>query len=320
MTIPTSSKTQDKTEEEQQYELPDNSIPPDVEEDNSQPPDTLPTQPITLPIFNFRTNFRNIYISPLANPSTIPPNRDYNNELESSPPQPKWDEFCIQWCKQNDLNRDKSIIPECRMLCFRKFNNQFKNDLLKKRIVVKEELNDHHNKQEVKNVAQVLYIKDENGEERKVPRNFLDGYYLYYIKGLEICQKHTEGMKYDEISNRSTWIQNNPEEYELDLGEKFEKTKSETMRIIKRAFTPGYQFAKRYLESWSDGTQTSFFKRFYESVQRMDAVHIMQDNVKKAIEVWVDGGDDNDGTNNEPNGNNGNGNDKNLSDERNEKD
>jgi hypothetical protein len=46
------------------------------------------------------------------------------------------------------------------------------------------------------------------------------------------------------------------------------------------------------LESWSDGTQSSFFKRFYESVQRMDAVHIMQDNVKKAVEVWVDGGND----------------------------
>lgn len=88
-------------------------------------------------------------------------------------------------------------------------------------------------------------------------------------------------------------------------------------RIIKRAFTPGYQFAKRYLESWSDGTQSSFFKRFYESVQRMDAVHIMQDNVKKAVEVWVDGGND---------GNEGIGsNEKNIgrdddsSDERNEK-
>ena len=93
----------------------------------------------------------------------------------------------------------------------------------------------------------------------------------------------------------------------------------ESIGIIKRAFTPGYQFAKRYLESWSDGTQSSFFKRFYESIQRMDAVHIMQDNVKKAVEVWVDGGNDG----NE--GNENNGNDKNIgrnndsSDKRNEK-
>jgi len=194
--------------------------------------------------------------------------------------------------------------------------------IIKKKIVDKEELKNHHKE----NITQVLYSKVENGEERKVPRNFLDGYYLYYIKGLEVCQKHTEGMKNEEILNRSTWIQNNPEEYEIDLGEKFEKTKSETTRIVKRAFTPGYQFAKRYLESWSDGTQSSFFKRFYESVQRMDAVHIMQDNVKKAIEVWVDGGDDdNGGISGEPNGNNGgsgniNRNDKNPSDERNVKD
>ncbi|CAG8776572.1 2105_t:CDS:2, partial [Racocetra fulgida] len=71
-------------------------------------------------------------------------------------------------------------------------------------------------------------------------------------------------------------------EYEIDLGEKFERTKTET-------FTPGYQLGKRYIESWSDGTQTAFFKRFYESVQRMDAVHMVQDNVKKVIEVWVKG-------------------------------
>ncbi|RIA96548.1 hypothetical protein C1645_815222 [Glomus cerebriforme] len=319
MTIPTDPKTQDTTEEEQ-YELQNNSIFPDSEDESSQP---SPSQPITPPIFNFRTNFKNIYISPITNPSTILPNRDDNNELELSPPQPKWDEFCIQWCKQKDLNRDKSIIPECKMLCFRKFNNRFKNDLLKK-IVVEEKLNNNNNKHEVKNVAQVLYNKDKNVEEVKIPRNFLDGYYLYYVKGLEVCQKHTEGMKDNEILNRSTWIQNNPEEYEIDLGEKFEKTKSETTRIVKRAFTPGYLFAKRYLESWSDGTQSSFFKRFYESVQRMDAVHIMQDNVKKAIEVWVDGGDNNGGGPNINNGNvnvNGNeGNDKNFSDERNEKD
>jgi len=44
----------------------------------------------------------------------------------------------------------------------------------------------------------------------------------------------------------------------------------------------------------------------------MDAVHIMQDNVKKAIEVWVDGGDDDNGGISGKNGN--------SSDERNEKD
>ncbi|CAI2166901.1 14702_t:CDS:2 [Funneliformis geosporum] len=271
MTIP--SKTQDKTEEQEA------AAPSNVEDDSLD--DSIPPQPITLPNF---TNFRNIYINPISFSSTIPPNKDENGE--PSPPQPKWDEFCIQWCKQKDLNRDKTIVPECQMLCFRRINAHLKNDLLKKQLVVKEELK-HHNKHQAENVAQVLYNKTENGGDKtefKVPRNFMDGYYLYYIKGLELCQKHTEGMKNDEMF-RSGWTQNNPEESEIDLGEKFEQTKSESAkRIIKRAFTPGYQLAKRYVESWKDGTQTSFLKRFYESVQRMDAVHIVQDNIKKAVE------------------------------------
>ena len=193
MTNSTGSKAQDKTDKtEEQLEAP--------EDDSSRPPsnDALSPQPITLPNFNFRTNFRNIYINPITNPSTIPQNKDDNNKYENEEPspQPKWDEFCIQWCKQKDLNRDKTIVPECKMLCFRRINALLKNNLLKKQLIVKEELK-HNNKHQVENVAQVLYGKAENREgskaELKVPRNLMDGYYLYYIKGLEICQKHTEG-------------------------------------------------------------------------------------------------------------------------------
>ncbi|CAG8523116.1 3007_t:CDS:2, partial [Diversispora eburnea] len=72
-------------------------------------------------------------------------------------------------------------------------------------------------------------------------KNFLDGYFIYYIKGLERCEKHTEDMKSNNISDRYSRLQVRPEEYEIDLGEKFEKTKNETTRIIKRAFTPGFQ-------------------------------------------------------------------------------
>jgi hypothetical protein len=55
----------------------------------------------------------------------------------------------------------------------------------------------------------------------------------------------------------------------------------------------------------------------------MDAVHIMQDNVKKAVEVWVDGGNDgNEGIDGNEHNDNDNGigreNDS-SSDERNEK-
>src|SRR5436305_15128363 len=74
------------------------------------------------------------------------------------------------------------------MLCFRKFNNQFKKDLLLKKMMVKEELKRQQNNNN-DNAVQVLYNENENEG-----RNFLDGYYLYYVKGLEECQKHTEGM------------------------------------------------------------------------------------------------------------------------------
>src|SRR3954466_9468199 len=127
------SKTQDKTE----VESSNDSISPNVEEESST--DTIPPQSIIPPVFNFRTNFRNIYINPITNPSTNIDNSNnkIKNELLSSS-QPKLDEFCIQWCKQKDLNRDKTIVPECKMLCFRKFNNQFKKDLLLKKMMVKE--------------------------------------------------------------------------------------------------------------------------------------------------------------------------------------
>ncbi len=49
----------------------------------------------------------------------------------------------------------------------------------------------------------------------------------------------------------------------------------------------------------------------------MDAVHIVQDNVKKALEVWINDGDDDDDGNN--GGDNIIGNDKNSFNERNEK-
>ncbi|CAG8463571.1 2664_t:CDS:2 [Gigaspora rosea] len=246
------------------------------------PPESLPVPP-----FVFPKNLRNIYINPVTNLSTIPTSNDSTRSTEDL--TPKWDEICFQWCKQQDKSREHGINPTCKMLCLRKINNNMKEEFFKKKLVIHKE-QDRINQTDI---AQVLYGKEGDEKEESVkysqagPRNFLDGYFIYYIKGLEGCQKHTENMKNDELLNRISWSQVKPEEYEIDLGEKFERTKTETNRIIKRAFTPGYQLGKRYIESWSDGTQTAFFKRFYESVQRMDAVHMVQDNVKKVVEVWV---------------------------------
>ena len=204
MAIPT-------TDERHEHESQNNATKLKTDErDASQPPsaDIIPPQSIIPSIFNFRTNFRS-YVNPITNNYSLPNtgseadnnnNKSENESLSTTLPQPKLDEFCIQWCKQQDLNRDRSIVPECKMLCFRKFNNRFKHDLIKKMVSKegsKQQQQRHYkDKHEVENVAQVLYNKDEKGEEDDNDNksgNFLDGYYLYYFKGLEVCKKHTEG-------------------------------------------------------------------------------------------------------------------------------
>ncbi|CAG8525494.1 10082_t:CDS:2 [Scutellospora calospora] len=290
---------------------PSNEIPIDVDVTPSEPAveeelNTLPTtdlstndldkntklvdhQSLPLP-FVFPQNIRNIYLSTVTNLSTMPSSNDSASTTEDL--IPKWDEICFQWCKQQDKNRENAINPTCKMLCFRKISNNTKHEFFKKKFAVHEQRLEQDGKNPTYNATQVLYGKGDGKEgvnySKVGPRNFLDGYFIYYIKGLKGCQKHTEDMKNDELLNR-TWVQVKSEEYEIDLGEKFERTKTETNRIIRRAFTPGYQLGKRYIESWSDGTQTAFFRRFYESVQRMDAMHMVQDNVKKIVEVWIKG-------------------------------
>lgn len=69
------------------------------------------------------------------------------------------------------------------------------------------------------------------------------------------------------------------------------------VRVITRAFNPGYNLAVRYANSWTDGTQAAFFNRFVQSVRRRDAVNIVKDNAKKMFETYNgrgkgDGGDE----------------------------
>ncbi|CAH1768911.1 6433_t:CDS:2, partial [Entrophospora sp. SA101] len=219
-------------------------------------------------------------------------------------PKPKWDEMCFQWCKQQDRKRKENKAPDCKMICFKRLLDQNKK--------AKDENNNNSWKIKLRkiddidgnngDIAKTLYDKNttslnggnnnnndcdhDHDHERSnniKRKNFLDGYCIYYVKGLENCDKHVESMKSaDESLNRNLWLQNESEEYEIDLGDKLEQAKLETTRVIKRAFTPGFQLAKRYFESWSDGTQFSFFRKFYHSAQRMDAVHLVQENVKKA--------------------------------------
>jgi hypothetical protein len=55
-------------------------------------------------------------------------------------------------------------------------------------------------------------------------------------------------------------------------------------RLVIKTFTPVYNLSKRYINSWSDGTQAAFFERFTESIKRADAYHIVRDNAKRVYE------------------------------------
>jgi hypothetical protein len=75
-----------------------------------------------------------------------------------------------------------------------------------------------------------------------------------------------------------------PSKYEVDIGEQIEKTGASAERLVVKTFTPMYLMTKRYINSWTDGTQAAFFERFAESVKRADAYHIVRDNAKKVYE------------------------------------
>ncbi|CAG8757600.1 10619_t:CDS:1, partial [Acaulospora morrowiae] len=95
---------------------PSSTSPASNEDAKPQPPvdtDTDSTEPsipprLTPPLFIFRTNSRNIYINPLTNLTSIPSPNESNQKPEEPP---KWDEMCLQWCKQKDKNRGQGINP-----------------------------------------------------------------------------------------------------------------------------------------------------------------------------------------------------------------
>ncbi|CAG8602881.1 3963_t:CDS:1 [Ambispora leptoticha] len=270
---------------------------------------TTSNLPTPLSIFGFRSYLRNFY------EPTMPSNGN-SSSISPRNEKPKLDEICLQWCLQKDTYRNEGKEPDCRMLCLRRkkvkekqmfVNGEISEDGIKDTISIKKDVDNGgkgRDSVEPKTSGEHLQYRSR--------WNFLDGYHLAYIKGAESCQSHTEEMK-GSIPNASSdntntltedqtqstknrTPQKSTKEYEIDLGEKFENTTTATRRVITRAFTPGYELAKRYVESWNDGTQTAFFRRFSESVQRLDAVYLVQDNVKRAFEEWVRGsGDGNNG-------------------------
>ena len=143
--------------------------------------------------------------------------------------------MCIQWCKQQDRKRKENKMPDCRMICFKRLLDQNRkflfttdnikvenNDNWKVKLRKIDDIDGNND-----DIAKALYGKDTtalNGNnnndgddyEKKRSnnigrRNFLDGYCIYYARGLENCDRHVESMKSADISlNRNLLIQNKP--------------------------------------------------------------------------------------------------------------
>ncbi|CAG8758062.1 17999_t:CDS:1, partial [Acaulospora morrowiae] len=79
----------------------------DTDTDTDSTESSIPPR-LTPPLFIFRTNSRNIYINPLTNLTSTPSPNESNHKPEEPP---KWDEMCLQWCKQKDKNRGQGINP-----------------------------------------------------------------------------------------------------------------------------------------------------------------------------------------------------------------
>ncbi|KAI8379438.1 uncharacterized protein BYT42DRAFT_613745 [Radiomyces spectabilis] len=82
-----------------------------------------------------------------------------------------------------------------------------------------------------------------------------------------------------------TIVESNSNRYHaIELGKQLEKSGENVKRMLARTFTPMQALTKRYIESWKDGTQATFFSRFWESVERGDAFRQIRDSTKRIIE------------------------------------
>ncbi|KAI9290161.1 hypothetical protein BC943DRAFT_7819 [Umbelopsis sp. AD052] len=223
---------------------------PDAEPEIKLPPN-VETPPDHLP-------------QPTPPPQVLPPYRGIRATLKeifesrngsgsgSGQSPDKWDETCFQWCKQQQEARKDGKEPACKMVCFRR------------------------------RVDQVVKESDEKpaSPERWNP---LRGYSIVIVDGKANCEDHVDDMNKSAM-DRPKSSDKGPSVHEMDIGEQLEKIQSEGERLVVKTFTPVYMLSKRYIDSWTDGTQAAFFDRFAESVKRADAYHIVRDNAKRVYE------------------------------------
>ncbi|ORX97313.1 hypothetical protein K493DRAFT_14798 [Basidiobolus meristosporus CBS 931.73] len=120
--------------------------------------------------------------------------------------------------------------------------------------------------------------------EEETNWNPFSGIHLYSVHGFNKCQEQIEGQcfaKMDTPQQPATWTRAS---YHLDIGEKSEQFKEEAVRIVKKTFGPGYEWGRRYLMSWQDGTQARFFDRFTTSIKQGDGLDLAKKSLSKIME------------------------------------
>ncbi|KAG2175726.1 hypothetical protein INT43_001373 [Umbelopsis isabellina] len=228
-----------------------NVQPSPPEGSNHPPPDHLPQPPpqsVPPPYKGIRATLREIFEG--RNISGAPENNKSND---------KWDETCIQWCKQQKDARKEGKEPSCKMVCFRRKVDE----------ITSQDTRDS---------------KDTKDQENDPPTrwNPLRGYSIVVVDGKASCEDHVDDMNKHSMQNPKNI--EGPAKYEVDLGEQVEKGEAEAKRLVAKTFTPMYVMTQRYINSWTDGTQAAFFERFAESVKRADAYHIVCDSAKKVYD------------------------------------
>ncbi|KAL1921425.1 uncharacterized protein VTP21DRAFT_11141 [Calcarisporiella thermophila] len=166
--------------------------------------------------------------------------------MNPSQDEERWDEYCLQWCKQQSGSRRLGEDPECRMICFQRQREEDKWWRGYRVIALKgtKTCNSH-----IENMSQSM-VDNQDVKDSRIDKN-------------------EEAVV-----------------YEIDIGEKVEQAGAETTKVIKRTFTPVFTLLTRYTNSFTDGTQSAFFERFAETVKRMDAVHLVHNGAGKLWGVW----------------------------------
>ncbi|CAO3610516.1 unnamed protein product [Mucor hiemalis] len=130
-------------------------------------------------------------------------------------------------------------------------------------------------------LARSRLLKQFDGDESKMPTTFavnpFYGTWISVAKTPQKCKEHL--LNAGNISSKSL-----PDYYTLELGEELSHSGEYVTKAVNKTFSPLQHLSQRYIESWKNGNQQAFFSKFWTSVQKGDAFHLVKDSTKRLIE------------------------------------